>query len=236
MLLTDREIREALELGKRLSDRSSDISMSDSPTAGWIRIDDLTEDQFGSCSIDLRLDKFFSIFKHARVPFIDVQHANPETFMQTVKVAKEKGFTLQAKEFVLGITQETVALADDILARLEGRSSLGRLGIIVHATAGVIDPGWYGKIVLELGNHNVMPVTIYPGMRICSLTFERLSAPVSMPYRKKPGRKYAGQRYPVGSLISRDHEISGIDNHQLALPGLFDMSEYDYVDAEEDGT
>lgn len=95
-------------------------------------------------------------------------------------------------------------LSDDVLGRLEGRSSLGRLGIIVHGTAGLFDPGWTGKATLELSNLSRLPVALYPGMRICSFTFEQLSSPSSNPYRTKPGNKYAGQQGPIGSQLSAE--------------------------------
>ena len=108
---------------------------------------------------------------------------------------------LQPHEFVLAITEETLELDDDVLGRLEGRSSLGRIGIIVHGTAGLFDPGWRGKATLELSNLGRMPVALYPGMRICSFTFEQVSTPVSVPYYKKTSNKYAGQTSPVASKL-----------------------------------
>ena len=98
--------------------------------------------------------------------------------------------------------EETLELDDDVLGRLEGRSSLGRIGIIVHGTAGLFDPGWRGKATLELSNLGIMPVALYPGMRICSFTFEQLSSPVSVPYYKKVGNKYAGQTQPLASKLN----------------------------------
>ena len=225
MILTDTEILKALEIGKRLTEKDLQATDSNLLPRGWIRIDPFpTEGQFGSCSVDLRLGEEFLIFKHSSVPYIDVRNANSRRFMQRVTgIKKGDPLILQAKEFVLATTAETVALADDIMARLEGRSSLGRLGIIVHATAGVIDPGWEGRIVLELANHNVLPIAIYPDMRICSLTFEQLSGPVKVPYRKKPGKKYAGQKRVVGSLIAYDREMLGVDHNQLSLFGFDDI-------------
>ena len=108
-------------------------------------------------------------------------------------------------EFVLATTMEHLELADDLLGRLEGRSSLGRLGIVVHSTASIFDPGWVGKPVMELGNIGVMPVALYPGMRICSFTFEQLSTPVEVPYRLKKKAKYVGQSSPDASKISVDN-------------------------------
>ena len=113
-------------------------------------------------------------------------------------------FILQPREFVLAITEETLELDDDVLGRLEGRSSLGRIGIIVHGTAGLFDPGWSGKATLELSNLGRMPVALYPGMRICSFTFEQLSTRVEVPYGKKRSNKYAGQTGPLASRLDRE--------------------------------
>ncbi len=174
---------------------------------GRIQIDpapDLTT-QLGSCSLDLRLSNEFSVFEYNRYPYIDIR--DPEQsrdIMKTLTVDDGQPFVLHPGSFVLAITLETVELPDDIVGRLEGRSSLGRLGIIVHATASVIDPGWQGRIVLELANHGQMPVALYPGMRVCSVTFEPLSSPVDVPYWKKKQAKYTNQHSPLGSRIADD--------------------------------
>ncbi len=118
-------------------------------------------------------------------------------------------FVLQPREFALAITEEKLELDDDVLGRLEGRSSLGRIGIIVHGTAGLFDPGWRGKATLELSNLGIMPVALYPGMRICSFTFEQLSSPVSVPYYKKAGNKYAGQTPPLASRLTSEDDKPG---------------------------
>ena len=124
--------------------------------------------------------------------------------MRTIHVVPGEAFILQPRDFCLAITEESLELADDIMGRLEGRSSLGRIGIIVHGTAGLFDPGWTGKATLELSNLGRVPVALYPGMRICSFTFEQLSGPSSMPYRKKPGNKYAGQTSPLASRLASE--------------------------------
>ncbi len=164
---------------------------------------ELPPEQFGSCSVDFRLGNEFSIFEHSRHPFIDLRDKRAiEELMQPVIVAPDEPFILQPREFVLAITEERLELADDVLGRLEGRSSLGRIGIIVHGTAGLFDPGWAGKATLELSNLGRMPVALYPGMRICSFTFEQLTTPSSMPYGKKAGNKYSGQTRPLASRMS----------------------------------
>jgi dCTP deaminase len=174
--------------------------------AGKIRISpELPPEQWGSCSVDFRLGAEFSVFEHSRHAFIDLRQKGAiQDIMSTVVVKPGDAFILQPREFALAITEETLELDDDVLGRLEGRSSLGRIGIIVHGTAGLFDPGWRGKATLELSNLGRMPVALYPGMRICSFTFEQLSSPVSVPYYKKAGNKYAGQTSPVASKLTTE--------------------------------
>jgi dCTP deaminase len=187
MVLSDRDIRRYIQEGK--------IKISPA----------LPPEQLGSCSVDFRLGNEFSIFEHSRHPFIDVREKTAiQDLMRTVTVPEGDPFILQPHEFALAITQETLELDDDVLGRLEGRSSLGRIGIIVHGTAGLFDPGWTGKATLELSNLGRMPVALYPGMRICSFTFEQLSSPVDVPYRKKAGNKYAGQDRPLASRLASE--------------------------------
>ncbi len=182
----------------------SDVDIKRYITEGKIRITpELPAEQFGSCSVDFRLGKEFNVFEHSRYPYIDLRDKRGiEDLMKAVEVPAGEPFILQPREFVLAITEERLELADDVLGRLEGRSSLGRIGIIVHGTAGLFDPGWAGKATLELSNLGRMPVALYPGMRICSFTFEQLSTPSSAPYGKKAGNKYAGQDRPVASRLA----------------------------------
>src|SRR5258707_4553757 len=164
---------------------------------------ELPPEQFGSCSVDFRLGSEFSVFEHSRHSFIDLKDRTAiQDLMRTITVSNGEPFILQPREFALAITEETLELDDDVLGRLEGRSSLSRIGIIVHGTAGLFDPGWTGKATLELSNLSRMPVALYPGMRICSFTFEQLSSPSSMPYGKKVGNKYAGQTRPLASRLA----------------------------------
>lgn len=181
----------------------SDVDIQRYIESGKIRIDPpLPPEQRGSCSVDFRLGNEFSIFEHSRHPFIDLREKGAiQSLMRTINVPDGEPFILQPREFALAITQETLELDDDVLGRLEGRSSLGRIGIIVHGTAGLFDPGWRGKATLELSNLGIMPVALYPGMRICSMTFEQLSTPTSTPYYKKAGNKYAGQTSPLASKL-----------------------------------
>jgi len=185
MVLSDRDIKRYIAEGK--------IKISP----------ELPPEQFGSCSVDFRLGNEFSVFEHSRFAFVDPRHKTGiEEMMKRVIVAPGEPFILQPREFVLAITEEELELDSEVLGRLEGRSSLGRIGIIVHGTAGLFDPGWTGKATLELSNLGRMAVALYPGMRICSFTFEQLSTPVDVPYRKKPGNKYAGQLSPLASRLA----------------------------------
>jgi dCTP deaminase len=187
----------------------SDVDIKRYIEAGKIRITpELPPEQFGSCSVDFRLGTEFNVFDYSRHPYIDLRDKTSlQDIMRTVAVAPGEPFVLQPRAFCLAITEECLELADDVLGRLEGRSSLGRIGIIVHGTAGLFDPGWTGKATLELSNLSPMPVALYPGMRICSFTFEQLSSPSAVPYGKKPGNKYAGQSAPLASRLTA--EVSG---------------------------
>lgn len=187
MVLSDVDIRRYLESGK-------------------IKITPpLPPEQFGSCSVDFRLGTEFSVFEHSRHAFIDVRDRGAiQDIMRPIRVKEGEPFILQPREFALAITEEMLELDDDVLGRLEGRSSLGRIGIIVHGTAGLFDPGWRGKATLELSNLGIMPVALYPGMRICSFTFEQLTTPVAVPYYKKAGNKYAGQTAPLASKLTSE--------------------------------
>jgi dCTP deaminase len=182
----------------------SDVDIRRYIAEGKIRVSpDLPPEQFGSCSVDFRLGNEFSVFDHSRHAYIDLRNPTAiQELMTTVTVKTGESFILQPREFALAITEEHIEIDDDVLGRLEGRSSLGRIGIIVHGTAGLFDPGWRGKATLELSNLGRMPVALYPGMRICSMTFEQLSTPSSNPYHKKPSNKYAGQQSPVASRLS----------------------------------
>ena len=184
----------------------SDVDIKRYIAEGKIKISpDLPPEQFGSCSVDFRLGNEFSVFEHSRYPFIDPRHKQGiSDMMRTMMVADDEPFILQPRDFVLAITMESLELDAEVLGRLEGRSSLGRIGIIVHGTAGLFDPGWRGKATLELSNLSRMPVALYPGMRICSFTFEQLSSPVSVPYYAKPGNKYAGQQSPLASRLAAE--------------------------------
>ena len=162
--------------------------------------------QLGPCSLDLHLGNSFKIFKHSENPYIDLRKKDSRVgkMMKTVKISKRKPFILRPGDFILAVTKENIVLSPDIMGRLDGRSSLGRLGLVVHSTAARFDPGWKGKAIMEVGNLGVIPIALYPGLRICALTFETLSTPAEIPYLKQNDHKYAGQRGPKASKINEE--------------------------------
>lgn len=186
MTLSDRDIKEYIKKGK--------IKIIPKPNF---------EKQLGSCSLDLHLGNLFKTFKPRQYPYLDLKDKTSfENLMEETKVKDGQPFIMQPKDFVIAVTKEEIILDDDLMARLDGRSSLGRLGIVVHSTAARFDPGWRGRAVMELGNLNVLPVILYPGMRICSMTFETLSSPAQVPYFKKG--KYRSQKLPQASKINQE--------------------------------
>lgn len=193
MILSDRDIRKALE-------------------AGRVKIESTTGDlapHIHASSMDLRLGNIFKVYEHSKYAVLDPK--NPKTFaqnMRVIEVADGDPFIVQPGEFILGVTQEKLTVPDDLVVRVEGRSSLGRLGIIVHSTAGFVDPGFSGTITLEISNLNRLPVALYPGMRICQLAFEMMTSPAETPYNAKPFSKYQGQVLPEESRLSIDPEFA----------------------------
>ena len=190
MVLSDRDIVKALEEGR--------IKISPAP--------DLSR-QLGSISVDFRLGRTFMVFEHSRHSFIDPR--NPKSIgeaMRTIEVVgDDEPFIMQPGDFALASTVESLELPNDLLGRLEGRSSIARLGITVHSTAAVFEPGWIGTATMELSNLGRMAVALYPGMRICAFSFETLSSPVTTPYRDKIGNKYAGHMTPKPSQLSEEN-------------------------------
>jgi dCTP deaminase len=165
------------------------------------------EKRIGPASVDFRLGYSFILFERNQQPYLDpLKRSTARGSTRTVKLKRGEAFTLHPGELVLAGTIERLTLAPGILGRLEGRSSLGRLGIIVHSTASIFHPGWDGNPVMELGNLGVMPVMLHPLMRICQFTFEPLSSAESRPYGSSPADKYSGQSDPTESRIWSEAE------------------------------
>jgi dCTP deaminase len=180
VILSDRTIREELE-------------------AGRIAISPLDLADIQPSSVDLRLDRFFRVFRNHTMRVIDVK-ADQEELTELVEIGDDDAFVLHPGEFVLGSTAERVTLPDDLVARLEGKSSLGRLGLLIHSTAGFVDAGWDGYLTLELSNVANLPITLYPGMKIGQISFLRMTTPADIPYgSSQVGSKYQGQRGPTPS-------------------------------------
>ena len=187
MVLSDRDIRAEI-------------------AAGRIVIDPFIPEAVQPSSVDLHLDRRFRVFRNSRYPFIDVRADQPD-MTELVEIAGDDPFILHPGEFVLGSTLERVQLPNDLVARLEGKSSLGRLGLLIHSTAGYVDPGWEGNLTLELSNVANLPITLYDGMKIGQISFQRLSSPAEVGYGDASiGSKYRGQRDPTASLYHRDFE------------------------------
>jgi len=184
-----------------LSDRTIRRLIDD----GRIEIDPYDAALLQPSSVDVRVDRLFRVFRNNRAPYIDVKVEQDLT--ELVEVADEEPFILHPGEFVLGSTLERVRLPDDLVARLEGKSSLGRLGLLIHSTAGFIDPGWDGHVTLELSNVANLPITIYYGMKIGQVSFMELSEPAESPYGSGGlGSKYQGQRGPTPSRYWKNFE------------------------------
>src|SRR6266516_779441 len=187
MILSDRDIRAHVESGR-------------------ITIDPFDPACVQPSSVDLHVDSQFRVFATSRYPFIDVREEMPD-LTELVEVKPDEPFILHPGEFVLGSTMERVAIPDDLVARLEGKSALGRLGLLIHSTAGYVDPGWDGNLTLELSNVANLPITIYYGMKIGQISFQRMSSPVEVAYGDaRIGSKYRGQRDPTASLYHRDFD------------------------------
>jgi dCTP deaminase len=175
--------------------------------AGRIMIDPFDSDLIQPSSVDVRVDRRFRVFHNARYPFIDVRQPM-EGLTELVEIQGDGPFILHPGEFVLGQTLERVSLPDDLVARLEGKSSLGRLGLLIHSTAGFVDSGFSGNLTLELSNVANLPITIYHGMPIGQISFMRMDGPVENPYGSR-GNKYQGQTEPTASRFYLNFEREG---------------------------
>jgi dCTP deaminase len=177
----------------------SDRTIKEQLDAGRIIIDPLAPDCIQPSSVDLHVDRFFRVFRNHTMGYIDVKQ-DLEELTELVEVGEDDVFILHPGEFVLGSTSERVALPDDLVARLEGKSSLGRLGLLIHSTAGFVDAGWDGHLTLELSNVANLPITLYPGMKIGQISFLQMTTAADQPYGSGAlGSKYKGQRGPTPS-------------------------------------
>ncbi len=190
MILADSEIIKRLESGN--------IELT--PTNGII----YDNRQVGPASLDFRLGNVFKSYKRDNLTVIDPKIGVDEKHVETIRVADWEPFILHPRQFVLWVTREKIKLPNDLVARCEGRSSIGRLGVIIHSTAGFIDPGFEGTITLEITNINEVPIALYPGMRIGQFAFELLEWEVINSYDKRTGSKYMWQIEPEISRIALD--------------------------------
>ncbi|HTE74267.1 MAG TPA: dCTP deaminase [Actinomycetes bacterium] len=180
MLLSDRDIRAAI-------------------AAGRVTLEPYDATMVQPSSVDVRIDRYFRVFENHRYPHIDPSVEQAE-LTRLVEPEGDEPFILHPGEFVLGSTYEVVSLPDDVSARLEGKSSLGRLGLLTHSTAGFIDAGFSGHVTLELSNVATLPIKLWPGMKIGQLCFFRLTSPAEAPYGSgAQGSRYQGQRGPTPS-------------------------------------
>ncbi len=180
MVLSDRTIRRAID-------------------AGTIVIDPLGPNAIQPASVDLRLGNLFRVFRNAQLPFIDVKKDYPD-LTELVEIDEQRPFVLHPGEFALAVTYERVSLPSTIVGRLEGKSSLGRLGLLIHSTAGYVDPGWDGHLTLELSNVANLPITLYWKMKVSQISFLQLTEPAEHPYGSdEAGSKYQGQVGPTPS-------------------------------------
>ena len=190
-ILSDKTIKEYLEEGKIVIDPLKD------------------EQQIQPSSVDMRLGDEFKVFKVIRKPYIDPKDEEDiAEYMESSTVPEGEAFIIHPNEFALDTTQEYVKVPDDLVARVEGRSSMGRLGVTMHVTAGYVDPGFEGRITLEISNIGAMPVALYPGQRVCQLVFETMTTPAELPYgHPKRNSKYMKQLKPESSRVKLDYEL-----------------------------
>jgi dCTP deaminase len=186
----------------------SDNTIRQEIDAGRIVIDPFNPARVQPSSVDLTVDHRFRVFNNSRYPFIDVRQPM-EDLTSLVEIEGDEPFILHPGEFVLGQTLEKVTLPNDLVARLEGKSSLGRLGLLIHSTAGFVDSGFSGNLTLELSNVANLPITIYRGMPIGQISFMRMDAPVDRPYGSaETHSKYQGQAEPTASRFYLNFEQS----------------------------
>jgi dCTP deaminase len=187
MLLSDRSIRAELD-------------------SGGISVEPLGEGSIQPSSVDLRLGSSFRIFHNHSIPLLDVR-VDQSSIMEAIEIEDGRPLALQPGLLILGSTLERISLSDHLVGRLDGKSSLGRLGLLIHSTAGFIDPGWSGHLTLELYNASKLPILLYPGMKVCQVSFLQLTTPAEVPYGSEEIRsKYQGQLGPGISRYYQDYQ------------------------------
>ena len=187
LVLNDRDIRAEIERGR-------------------VIIDPLNPEDIQPASVDVHLSRKILVFRNSRRPYIDVRE-DVSDLTEMEEILDDVPFVLHPGEFVLGSTIEEIGLPDDLVARLEGKSSLGRIGLLIHSTAGYVDPGWRGRLTLELSNVNNLPIMLYYGMPIGQVSFAQLTGPAERPYGSAQlGSKYQGQVEPTPSRAFRDFQ------------------------------
>ena len=197
----------------------SDHDIAGLLASGRVKVDPYDPADLQPSSVDLHLDRSFRVFRNNRYAFIDVREPQPD-LTELLSVADDERFVLHPGEFVLGQTLEWVELPDNLVARLEGKSSLGRLGLLIHSTAGYVDPGWKGKLTLELSNVAKLPIALYFGMKIGQISFFQMSSPVDRPYGSSGlGSKYQGQSEPTASAYFEDFDRARRDGEPTRPAG-----------------
>lgn len=187
LVLSDRSIREHIQTRR-------------------IIVEPLNDRDIQPASIDLHLGQRVLVFRNSRRPYIDLRHEMPD-LTEPVEIPEDEPFILHPGEFVLGSTKEWIELPNNLVARLEGKSSLGRIGLLIHSTAGYVDPGWKGNLTLELSNVARLPITLYDGMRIGQISFLELSTPADRPYGSKElGSRYMGSTDPTATRVHLDFD------------------------------
>ena len=186
----------------------SDRSIKEAIASGRITVTPYTEEFVQPSSIDLRVDRYFRVFENHKYSMIDPRKRQ-EDLTKIVEVPPGEPFVLHPGEFVLGATLERITLGNDVVARLEGKSSLGRIGLLIHSTAGFVDPGFDGHLTLELSNVASLPIAIYPGMKIGQISYYLMTTEAENPYgSSEAGSRYQGQRGPTPSKVHQDFTVS----------------------------
>ena len=184
----------------------SDRSIKEAVASRRVIIDPYDEEMVQPASIDLRLGRTLRVFRSTTVPFIDVMQEYPD-LTELVEIDEVNPFYLHPSEFALGVILEYIALPKDLAARLDGKSSLGRLGLMVHSTAGWVDPGWKGHLTLELSNVSSLPISLYSGMKVSQISFFDMTTPAERPYGSRTlGSKYQDQVDPMPSQYFRNYD------------------------------